>query len=377
MPFLVEASLRADSPLAQLADRAAAEVVRTSGGAVVELPPTEDRTGRGLAADLHALILARLKGRVPQATSGPRLRIASVVSETPGRLSFSARVVDEPQGHLVDLLSVSVSFQGADLVFAPVRPVPAEGGSLEVTSSHRTPPLGARVLDLAFLGADRLVLLFSDEVALYRWTTEGLALSGRRALPLPHAPVRSPGGLLVVIPKEDAFWALTSRASRAALFAIEGTKLMPRQEAEAVPLPAAPQGLRYRIGTNLLEGSLADLGPGPFLDVEATSATWALGPDGRILCPDCGASGARGGRSLASVWDRFAVTSSPSPPDGDDHLVVYEETPSRLEPRLRLAVEGAVGAVGARIEGKTARIVAAVESPNGSSHLLVVDLSRP
>lgn len=365
----------ADSPLARLAESAADEIVRTAKGAAVELPATEDRTGRGLALDLNALILARLKGRLAIVNSGPRLRIASVVSETPARLSFSARVIEEPGATLVDLLSVSIPAAGADLSFVPQRPSLPSGASLEIASSNRTPALTATVLDLAFLGPDRLLILSPDEVTLYRWTSEGLVLLSRRPLPGPYAPVRTPGGILVTAPKEDSFWAMTSRAAHAVLIAVQGAGLIERQQADAVPWPGAALGLRYRPGTNLIEGALTGLGPGPFLDLDSAEGGLAVTADGRLRCLGC--RDQRVGLGIAGLWRGFLVASSPAPPGADDALLIFEHSEAGLETPLRLPVDGAVRALTSRVDGRSVRLVAAVAPTTGGSYLLTLDLVRP
>ncbi len=373
--LLLAAAALADSPLARLAGSAADEIVRTAKGAAVELPATEDRTGRGLALDLHALVLARLKGRVAMANSGPRLRIASVVSETPGRLSFSARVLDEPGGALVDLLSISVPAGGGDISFAPQRPLAPNAAKLEIAGSHRTPALAATILDLAFLGPDRLLILSPDEVSLYRVASEGLSLLARRPLPGPLGPVRTPGGILVTSAKEDSFWAATSRAAKAVLIAVEGAQLVERQQADAVPWPGAALGLRYRPGTNLIEGASTSLGPGPFLDLDSTEGGLAVTADGRLLCAGCGE--VRVGLGLTGLWHGFLATSSPAPPGAGDALLIFERSGTGLDTRLRLPIEGAVRALTSRVDERSAHLVAAIEPAAGGSYLLTLDLVRP
>lgn len=370
--WLFAAAALADSPLARLADSAADEIARIAKGGVVELQATEDRTGRGLAPDFHALVLARLKGRVPLASSGPRLRIASVVSGTPGRLSFSARVVEEPAGTLVDLLAVSVPAGGGDLTFLPQRPPAPNDARLEISGSLRTPVLATSILDLAFLDADRLLVLSPDEVSLYRWTGDGLSLLARRPLPGPLTPVRTPGGLLVTSAKPDSFWALTSRAARAAFISVEGSRLVERQQADTVPWPAAPQGLRYLPGTNLIEGAPAPFGTGPVLDLDSAAA---ISAERRLLCVGC--RDQRVGLGLADLWPGFLAVSSPAPPGAQDSLIVLEHTEAGLHTRLRVPVDGGVRALAGRVDQRAARLVAAITVPAEGDYLLVLDLVRP
>src|SRR5262249_9081718 len=148
------------SPLARLAATLADEIVDVAKGRPVELAVPEDRTGRGaaVALDLRALVAARLDGRATLTDTGPRLRIASVLSEHPHRLVFSARVVEDPGDRLVDLLSASVEVDDTWLALAPERLSPA-GSTFDLLSSTRTPALDSPVLALELLDDDRVVVL--------------------------------------------------------------------------------------------------------------------------------------------------------------------------------------------------------------------------
>ncbi len=367
------AAVQADSLLARLADRVADEIVRTAKGRPVELSTPEDRSLRGLALDLQALVTARLKGQLTLANSGPRLRIASVVSETSGRLSFAARVLEEPAGTLVDLLSASVATGGSDLPWLPQRPAP-NGASIEVAGSHRTPALGPAILDVAFLGPDRLLVLSGDEVSAYRWVGDGLSLIGRRPLPGPLSAVRRSGGILVTSDGDDSFWALTSRGARATLVALEGTRLVERQQADAVPWPGAPLGLRYRPGTNLIEGAPSPFGSAPLLDIDPIAG--AVSAEGRLLCAEC--RDLRVGSGLAGLWPGFLAASSPAPPGAEDALLILEQVEAAGPViRLRLPVEGAVRALAGKVDGRAGRLIAVIEPPGGDCYLLTLDLMRP
>ena len=366
--------------LVRLAEGFAVEVLRVARGRPVEVTVPEDRTGRraSLALDLHALVLDRLQGRAIIRGSGPRLRVRSVLSETSGGLVLSARVVEEPGGRLVDLVSVSAPLD--DSVFAlspvPAPPAPAAPAAIEVRSTGQTPVLEEPVLDLAFFSDERLVVLGTEAVALYRWDDTRLTLESRRPWPGHLDTVRSPGGLLRVAEKDAAFWALTSRSPRALLFALDEGRLVERQEADALPWPACPAGLRYRAGTNLIEGSVAGLGQGPFLGLDDSAPALAVSPDGALV--DGAASGLAVGPAMASLWPGVVATASPRPPGEDDAiLVVATRDGSGGGPRLldSIRVDGAVRALAARARGESIRLVAAVED-EGGARLLVMDLAR-
>lgn len=363
--------------LVRLAEAFAGEIVRAARGRPVEVAVPEDRTGRGasVALDLRALVLDRLRGRATVADSGPRLRVQSVLSETATGLVVSARVVEEPGERLVDLLSASVAADLSLLALSPVRSPPAPA-TVDVVSMARTPPLDSPVLDLAFFGDERLILLGADAVALYRWNGSSLALESRRPLTGPLETVRAPGGLLRVAERDGAFWALTSRAPRAMLFAIEEGRLVERQEAEALPWPGCPRGVRYRPGTNLIEASIAGLGTGPFLALDDAAPRVCVTGDGLLRGAAEGA-GLGAGTALAALWPGMVAASSPRPP-GEDDAILIVSTSGEEGPRLvdSLRVEGAVRALAARERGRTARLVAAVEEPDRGAHLLVLDLAR-
>jgi hypothetical protein len=131
----------------------------------------------------------------------------------------------------------------------------------------RPAALPLRALDLAFLGPDRLVAADSAEAALFALRDGGATLLSRKPLPGPLEVVRAPGALLQASEADGAVWALTSRSPRAVLFAVEGGELVEREQAAALPFPATARGLRFRAGTNLIEGDVEGLGAGPFLDL--------------------------------------------------------------------------------------------------------------
>src|SRR4029077_20458668 len=85
-----------------------------------------------------------------------------------------------------------------------------------------------------------------------------------------------------VAESDAAFWALTSRSPRALLFAVEDGRLVERQEAAALPWPGCPSGLRYRAGTNLIEGAIAGVPAGPYLGLDDSAPRVAVTTDGSL-----------------------------------------------------------------------------------------------
>ena len=261
-------------------------------------------------------------------------------------------------------------------------PVPATAApasappAVDVVATSRTPPLDGPVLDLAFLDDDRLVVLGPDAVALFVWDAAGLAVESRRPLAGPFLTVRSPGGLLRVAESDRAFWALTSRSDRAQLFAFEERRLVERQEAAAVPWPGCAGGLRYRPGTNLIEGTIAGGPAGPYLGLDDTAPLLAVSAEG--ILRSATADGPPTGPALTALWPGAVAASSPRPPGEEDAILIVATTGAG-EPRLveSLRVEGAVRALAARERGATVRLVAAVEEPDEVYRLLILDLARP
>jgi hypothetical protein len=179
----------------------------------------------------------------------------------------------------VRLPALALVLAAAQVTLAPT---PAPEMRLEAVVLGRTPAPGHGVLDLAFLSDSQVVALTAQEVILYRWTEQGLVQVASRPLPGRAEPVRWPGGLLNVVEEDRALWALASTREGAVLFTVQAGRLAEGERAPAMPWPRCRSGLRYRPGTNLLEGEVDGLGPGPFLTLDAVSAA-AVAADGRLL----------------------------------------------------------------------------------------------
>ncbi|HVR71720.1 MAG TPA: hypothetical protein VMT87_12835 [Vicinamibacteria bacterium] len=235
--------------------------------------------------------------------------------------------------------------------------------------------LPLRALELAFLGPDRLLALDGAEVALFELGEGGARLLSRASLPGPLEVVRAPGGLLQASERDAAAWAMTSRSPRAVLLAVESGALVEREQAEALPFPGAPRGLRFRAGTNLIEGEVEGLGGGPFLDVTGTGTPLAVSPEGRLLAAGAGGAAARVGPTLAPLWPGLVAASAASPPGHDDALLVL--TATGTQPLLSCPAPGPVRAIAARVHGETARLAVAVDDGEGGSSLLMFELVHP
>ncbi len=372
---------RPASPLQRLAQRLADDAVRLARPGPIEVAPIEDRTQSATttwALDLRALVIRRLAERAARPGEAGGTRVSAILSQTGARLIVSARVEEAPEGRLIDLLSASAELDETWLAVAPAA-TPDTTQPVEVVSSSRTVPLDEDVLDLAWVDDERLLLLAPESLALYRWVGTSFTLEARRALPEGGPPVRTPGGLLRTTGDGTGVWALTSRAGRAQLFALDGRRLTPREQADALPLARVPTGLRYRFGTNLLEASFPGLGSGPWLAFEPTWPEAAVSADAELLL--AGTEGARRtglrvGAALAPLWDELTAAASAEPPARRDAILLLRVDAAGAREVSRLAVDGAVRALAAARSGDVARLVAGVQEPDGATHLEVFELRR-
>jgi hypothetical protein len=270
-------------------------------------------------------------------------------------------------------LPVRHAFAAAHAGVGPGTPARAAGSCPAAVGAPLPLPLHA--LDVALLGPDRLVVLGAEEVALFALDQGHVALLSRKPLAGPFEVVRVPGGILQASERDAAVWAMTSRSGRAVLFAVEGTELVERQQADALPFPGCPGGFRYRPGTNLLEGEVEKLEAGPYLDVVVAEPVLAVSPEGRLLAAGLADTGSRVGPTLAAVWPGLFAASLPVPPGEADAVVL--QALSAATAVASCAVPAPVRAIAARAQGETARFAVAMDEAEGRSSLLVFDLPRP
>jgi hypothetical protein len=379
LAFVAATGPASGPPLVRLADEVAREVARVSGGRPVEVPPIEDRTGSpALALDLHALVTARLGGRVTVAGTGPRRQVRMVLGEAPGRLLVAGRVTEEPGGALVDLVAASVDADPAGLALLQA-PAGARAGPVEVRAVARSALVRAAVVDLAFLGDERLVVL--EPAAVSVWRRDGLALrqESRTDLAVAAPVTRFPGGALGVGTDDTAFWAITSLTGSAVLLNVEAGRLRIGGTAEALPSRATGSGLRFRPGTNLLDARLGSSTDGPFLAVEPAGETWVVAADGRlgrVGAPAVTWSDTRVGPALAGLWNGLLAAASAEPPARTDRILVVDVRSGAPSVAGALDVDGGVRALAAHAQGGGALLAAAVEDPDGGTRLVLHDLAR-
>jgi hypothetical protein len=212
-------------------------------------------------------------------------------------------------------------------------------------------------------------------VSLYRWASDGLVLESRLPLPGSAQAVRTPGGLLSPIDETGAFWALASPLPSATLYRIEERRLTEVAQADALPWPGSPEGLRFRVGTNLLQARIASLGPGPYLTVEPG---FAVDADGRLRDAQVETvedDAPRVGPTLAALGASLLAASRPDPPGVSDEILLLARGVPGWVVQQTLPVEGAVRALAARVDKGRWRLVAAVEEPDGATYLAILDLA--
>jgi hypothetical protein len=231
-------------------------------------------------------------------------------------------------------------------------------------------------LAVAWLGSSRLVVLSASSVALYRWSSDGAERKAGATLPARAGRVRRPGGMIAASPAESSFWAMTSLSRGATLFAVDGDRMIAREEAAAIPWPGSQAGLRYRDGTNLLEATLDGLGDGPYLAVGgAAGAVQAVSAEGRLLKPGAD-PGPRVGWGLAALWPGLVAVSAPDPRGGADAVLLLRlDAPG--PPLATFPLPAPVRALAAHVDGNDALLAAATVGPDGAARLVVLDLTRP
>jgi hypothetical protein len=366
----------ATSVEARLAEEMASELLRVARGRALEVAPSPEAALPAGAAEWRALLLARLEGRIPLAADGPRLRVQWALLEAPARVVASARLLEEPGGRLLDIVSVSVPRDEAILPLSP-QPLPAPRTTVDVVATSRSAPMEGLVLALAWLSEQRVLAVFPDEAALYRLEASSWVLESRRQLPRPLSTVRSPGALVVA--EGGAAWALTSAAASAVLLGVEDGRLRLRSRAEALPWPGNPTGLRFRPGTNLIDGQGGALGPGPFLALEASGAA-AVDGDGelRLAGPEGGTrAGIRVGSAVARLWSGMLAVSSPAAPAHDDAVSLVEASDRGAGVVETIPLEGTIRALASRPSAEGVRLLVAVEEAGARTRLVLMDLRRP
>lgn len=285
----------------------------------------------------------------------------------------TARRVPTILGTLCCALCITTAQPYAALA-APT-PSPVTAATLARTTS--TEPL----LALAFVSDTRLLALSAGAVMLLR--ADAPELTGVARLPLdgPLQAVRAPAGLLVVDPESDAAWIVTNRSVRTWLVAWSDDRLSLRAEAEAAPLPGSARALRYREGTNWIEGTVPHLGSGPFLAIELAERGWAVTTSARLL-----SNGAKSGKedderprvgpTLAALWPGWVAASTDHRPGSGDALLILARHKGVVREIAALPTDESIRALASRRVGTHMRLAVASETAAGATRLILLELKR-
>jgi hypothetical protein len=263
---------------------------------------------------------------------------------------------------------VSIALLGAPL--AAAKPRSPQGGAVLLARLPRP------VLAIAFVGTTRVLLLEEDRASLWRLSAESIVKEAEHLLPAPAERVRWPGGLLIGVADGLDFWALRSGWPEALLLTCSeedaAAELTIGERAAALPWPGASNGLRFRAGTNILEGEIRGLGRGPFLAVTPDGA-WAVDPEGRLEIPGQPSTpSACVGSVLTHPWPEVAFTTSPTRPEA--LIAVSVDGPAARLSRLA-DIAGSVRALATHAIGDDAVVLLAVDEGDAYS-LQRLDVGR-
>ena len=147
---------------------------------------------------------------------------------------------------------------------------------------------------------------------------------------------------------------------RATVFAVEGERLsVASAAADAVPWPGIANGVRFRPGTNLVEGALDAVGSGPFLALDGDGAALvAVGADGTLLTSggaDGPQAGPRVGSCVAAPRPGTLVATAPGPAGRARRPAVPATGARRTRSARGCPIDGAVRALAARAAGARSR----------------------
>jgi len=224
-------------------------------------------------------------------------------------------------------------------------------------------PIDEPVLALAFVGDGRILSLAADSLSLWRLEDDGARRVARATWPRGSAVVRHGGGLIVGRSDESAAWLLSSYAEGAQLVRVDGPRLVLGDVAAAAPWPSAPEGLRFRPGTNLVDGVGSDAGA--FAIVALDTASHAVVREDGMLILEAGETQLRVGSAIASLWPDALLASGAGPPGAADALSLLRRAGAAWERVWSVALPGDVTAVAARSGARAADVVVALRSAAG------------
>jgi hypothetical protein len=234
------------------------------------------------------------------------------------------------------------------------------------------------VLALAFAAPGRGLLLEDDRISRWKLTADGLARQAEQPAPAPNERTRRPGGVIRASAGAPDFWVLRSGWPEALLFAYEegahGITWIAKGGALALPWPEATNGLRFRPGTNVLEGVVEGLPGTSFL---ALSADGALGVDaeGVLHHPD-GGPALRVGSAVARPWTDVALATAPVFGPVDSLLAIPLPLSPGAVAKTVASVDGAIQALATFVEKDSAVVLVGVRATDATYQVLRIDLRR-
>jgi hypothetical protein len=237
------------------------------------------------------------------------------------------------------------------------------------------------LLALAFVSDTRLLALSAGTVMLLRTDVPEPTTLARLALDGPLTAVRAPAGLIVMDPESDAAWIVTNRSIRTWLVAWSDDRLSLRAEAEAAPVPGSVRALRYREGTNWIDGTVPHLGSGPFLAIELAERDWAVTTSARLLSTNAKvvkdeSERLRVGPTLAALWPGWLATSTDHGPGSGDALLILARHKGIVREVAALPTDESIRALASRHAGTHMRLAVASETATGATRLILLDLKR-
>jgi hypothetical protein len=229
------------------------------------------------------------------------------------------------------------------------------------------------ILALSFVGEGRVLALAAGSLSLWRVDDGPPRIVARSAWAVTTPPVRHGGAVIVGTPSDGAAWLLSSYLERAQLVRVEGPRLVLVETADAAPWPQAPAGLRYKSGTNLVEGMSADAE----LDILALDpmSRAVVREDGTLLL-DATPAGIRVGSAIASAWPGMLLASADRAPAGEDRVIAWRRTAGAWEECWSIALPGTVSALAARGDSRRADVLVALRTATGAE-LVHLELRSP
>jgi hypothetical protein len=245
----------------------------------------------------------------------------------------------------------------------------------QVASTPEEHTLDDNALAIAWIDDVRLLVLAPQRVSLLRLEAGRQQELASVELPGPFLPVRKNAGMIALAAESRDAWVLTNSMARAVLVGVEQDRLVLGATADAIPWPGLPGGIRYREGTNVLQGVVPEENPQRLIGLAPGRSDIAVDDDGELLALAPGAAhveeGIRVGPVLAGLGSDDIIASSADPPGDHDTLVLVHRDGDEWTTRRCLTVSGAVTALAARLAAGRAHVACACSLPGGTAWTLL------